>query len=93
MKFDSVQQVIPSMRPTDFMHIDVQGAELLVLQGAKKELERTTAIWIEVSTRELYQRQALVMDIMRFIKSLGFKKTIDTLKPGVAQGDQFWSKI
>ena len=43
----------------DFIQMDVQGAEQLVLAGAAAMLPRITAIWLEVSAREHYRGQAL----------------------------------
>ncbi len=41
----------------DLMHIDVQGAEWLVLQGAQRMLPATKCIWMEVADAEIYQGQ------------------------------------
>lgn len=57
----------------DFIQMDVQGAEQLVLAGATTMLPHITAIWLEVSDREHYRGQALARDIMRLMKSHGFK--------------------
>ncbi|MBI2814113.1 MAG: FkbM family methyltransferase [Opitutae bacterium] len=56
----------------DFIQMDVQGAERLVLAGATVMLPRITAIWLEVSAREHYRGQALNTDIARFMRSRGF---------------------
>lgn len=56
----------------DFIQMDVQGAEQLVLLGAAHMLSRITAIWLEVSRQELYQGQALSRDLTRFMRAHGF---------------------
>jgi FkbM family methyltransferase len=73
-----------------FMHIDVQGAELMVLKGGQAMLQHTQAMWIEVSDVPLYQGQALQQDIEDFLRPLGFTKIVDTVAGW--SGDQFWVK-
>ena len=41
----------------DFLHIDVQGAESLVLAGAEQMLPKIKALWLEVADKEVYQGQ------------------------------------
>jgi len=59
----------------DLMHLDVQGAELMVLGGAFRMLPRTTAIWLEVERIPLYRDQPLVSDVERFMAGQGFRRT------------------
>ena len=56
----------------DFIQMDVQGAEHLVLAGAARMLARTTAVWLEVSSRELYRGQALGNELTRLMHRRGF---------------------
>ena len=57
----------------EFLKLDVQGAELEVLQGAELVLsERTVAVIAEVSFCELYENQPLFGDVASFLKSKGF---------------------
>lgn len=72
----------------DFIHMDVQGAELKVLKGAKKIIKNIKAIWLEVSEVELYKNQPLKYDIEEFMKNNGFK-LIKTKMDGQI-GDQFY---
>jgi hypothetical protein len=62
----------------DFLHIDVQGAELDVLKGANNYLSKVRMIWLEVENIPLYQEQPLRNDIEVFLKSTGFFKIKDT---------------
>ena len=63
------EQKIPKVH---FIHIDVQGAELLVFEGMEKYLGKVDLIWIEVSNSELYYGQPLSDEIDTFLKSYGF---------------------
>lgn len=56
----------------DFIQMDVQGAEHLVLTGATAMLPKVTAIWLEVYAREHYRGQKLEVDITRFMRDHGF---------------------
>jgi len=70
----------------DFIQMDVQGAERLVLTGAAHMLARTTAVWLEVSSRELYRGQALDHDIRRFMAARGFSLAY-AVELGAATGE------
>lgn len=72
----------------DFLHMDVQGAEHLVLSGARATLPRVVAVWLEVSTRELYRGQQLRPAIEKLMTSFGFVKTIELQRE--IEGDQFY---
>lgn len=52
--------------------LDVQGAELLVLQGAVKSLKHCQTLDVEVSTFETYEGGAQLDDIEKFLESAGF---------------------
>ncbi|MBC7409533.1 MAG: FkbM family methyltransferase [Arcicella sp.] len=56
----------------DFIHMDVQGAELKVLFGAKNLINKIKAVWLEVSDLEIYKNQPLRSDVEGFMKSNGF---------------------
>jgi FkbM family methyltransferase len=56
----------------DFIHLDVQGAEGLVLEGARAMLPRLRAIWLEVSNQELYRGQKLRGEIEATMRRHGF---------------------
>ncbi|MEI6725967.1 MAG: FkbM family methyltransferase [Actinomycetes bacterium] len=74
----------------DFLHLDVQGAELLVLEGAGPLLSRVWTLWLEVEAVPLYAGQPLRREIERFLDDRGFVKLLDTV--GDVSGDQFWAK-
>lgn len=57
----------------DFVHMDVQGAEMKVLEGAKEKLKNIKAIWLEVSNVELYKGQPLTNEIQLFMQNNNFQ--------------------
>lgn len=56
----------------DFLQIDVQGADLDVLQGGLGILNSVFAVQIEVEFNSLYQGQPLFRDIDKFLSEQGF---------------------
>jgi FkbM family methyltransferase len=72
----------------DFIHMDVQGAELLVLKGAGPKISEITSIWLEVSEEEFYKNQVLKNELERFLLENGFDKTHE--EQSGFQSDQFW---
>ncbi|MGL4623001.1 MAG: FkbM family methyltransferase [Chroococcidiopsis sp.] len=57
----------------DFLQIDVQGAELLVLEGATEILNRSIlAVQVEVSFSNLYLNQPLFADVDVYLRNQGF---------------------
>jgi len=56
----------------DFIHMDVQGAERLVLDGAGDFINNINMIWLEVSLVEFYRNQPLKNDMLYFLKEHGF---------------------
>lgn len=75
----------------DFIQMDVQGAELLVLAGAERMLPHLTAIWLEVSSRKIYQDQVLDHEITRFLRARGFALAHEIyLADDVGEGDHLY---
>ena len=56
----------------DLLKVDVQGAEHLVLAGAKTVLPRVKAIWLEVSFRPLYEGSLTFEGIQERCREAGF---------------------
>lgn len=78
----------------DFIQMDVQGAEQLVLAGATAMLPHITAIWLEVSAREHYRGQALATDITRLMKRHGFKLAHSVyLGDATGEGDHLYVNL
>jgi FkbM family methyltransferase len=74
----------------DFAHMDVQGAELMVLRGAGDRISSIKNLWLEVEAIPLYKGQPVKKDIEAFLGKLGYIKLIDTVDK--VAGDQFWSQ-
>jgi FkbM family methyltransferase len=72
----------------DFIHLDVQGAELLVLAGAGDLLSKLSAIWLEVERIALYSSQPVKSDIEKFMEARGFVQMISSVND--VAGDQLY---
>lgn len=60
----------------DTLILDVQGAELLVLQGAKEILPHFKYIRVEASDSELYEGQCLDHQLSRWLLQHGFREQV-----------------
>jgi FkbM family methyltransferase len=56
----------------DFLWIDVQGAELIVLQHGATALQRTRFVYAECDPRPNYRNQASLTEILDVMSDLGF---------------------
>lgn len=79
------------------LKIDVQGFELTVLEGCQPLLDKFDYLYVECSFVELYEGQALVDDVIRFLHGQGFSLrgiyNVFYDKTGKAiQGDFFFGK-
>lgn len=63
---------VDEARKTDFLKLDVQGAELIILENATETLKHVSIIQTEVNFVPLYQDQPLFADVDRFIRAQGF---------------------
>jgi FkbM family methyltransferase len=63
---------VEELGDVDFMKLDVQGAELMVLQAAERVLADVTVIQVEVEFLELYENQPLFADVDRYLRGQGF---------------------
>lgn len=75
----------------NFMNLDVQGAEHLVLRGAVEYLEGVTYLYSEVNQKELYKDCCLMKDLDRWLLAFGFKR-LDTEMTKHGWGDAFYSR-
>jgi FkbM family methyltransferase len=76
----------------DFIHIDVQGAELMVFEGMINDMNGARMVWMEVSNTELYAGQPTRIQVEKYMTDKGFELIKNTCVPGVSQGDQLWSR-
>lgn len=65
----------------DFLKLDVQGAELMVLHGAERTLSQTAVVHCEVEFSPIYLGQPLFADIQQHLVARGFT-LIDLLTSG-----------
>jgi FkbM family methyltransferase len=72
----------------ELVHLDVQGAELMVLEGAHEYLKKIQMIWLEVESVSLYQNQPLKKDIEDFMAKHNFINVIDQVSD--IAGDQLY---
>jgi FkbM family methyltransferase len=72
----------------DFIHLDVQGAEQMVLEGAGDFIYKIKFIWLEVSKVSYYKSQPVASDIFKFMRSKGFMLLNDQLN--YPHGDQLY---
>lgn len=92
LKFDNTLQVPTTtldcftnkhgIHKVDFIHIDVQGAELKVFQGGSKILPNTGVIWAEVADREIYEGQPTSDQLSTFLGNAGFKLVLRSVEDG-----------
>jgi FkbM family methyltransferase len=83
---------IPELKGTDFLKADVQGAELMVFEGAPRLLDDALIVHAEVEFVHLYKDQPLFADIDAHLRSKGFVlhllgKAGRTFKPLVFMND------
>lgn len=58
--------------PPDYLKLDVQGAELDVLEGSQRALTNCLVVECEVEFIPMYERQPLFGDVELFLRSRGF---------------------
>jgi FkbM family methyltransferase len=63
-----------SLNEFNFLNVDVQGAELMVLKGAAKILESFDVVISEVNLVELYENAPLEEDIVEYMSQFQFFK-------------------
>jgi FkbM family methyltransferase len=63
----------------DLMWLDLQGAELDILNEATETLSKTNVIHIEVNRVALYEGSATRDDILHFLTNMGFKLEIERI--------------
>jgi hypothetical protein len=78
-----------NVKDCEFWNFDIQGAEMLALQGARIALEFPKAIYLEVNTEEVYKGCAKLEEIDTFLKTHGFTR-VETNMTEFGWGDAFY---
>lgn len=77
----------------DFLCMDIQGAELLALKGAKTMLGSVNWIYLEVSTHETYLGGATMLELDKFLgPTFARKETCLHMHAGT-HGDAFYVRV
>jgi FkbM family methyltransferase len=63
----------------DFWNFDIQGAELMALQGAIKSIKYAKAIYLEVNEKELYKNCGLINEIDTFLSKYNFNRVLTNM--------------
>ncbi|WP_094671295.1 FkbM family methyltransferase [Hydrocoleum sp. CS-953] len=80
------------LSPTDFniLNLDIQGAELLALEGATNLLKYIDAVYTKVNYEELYEGCALAEKIDEFLAQTGFGRVAEAKPFHPSWGDAFY---
>lgn len=73
----------------DFLNIDLQGCELLALQGMGDLLKQFKWAYLEVNQQELYKGCALIGEVDQYMKSFGFER-VETKMTDHGWGDALY---
>ncbi len=76
----------------NFINIDVQGAELHVLKGAKETLKHVDFLYVEVNIHEVYKGCGLLHEVDSYLEPFGFVKVINTVSNSSGWGDVLYVK-
>jgi len=63
---------VPETEGATFLELDVQGAELMILQNAVERLRRALVLHVEVEFLPLYEGQPLFSEIELFLRTQGY---------------------
>lgn len=86
----AIQDAAIVMDDFTYLVLDVQGAELEVLQGAKKNIGEFDYVMAEVSVRELYKSAPLFDDIHLWLTKNGFQLVESCINTQVGWGDALY---
>jgi FkbM family methyltransferase len=75
----------------NFINVDVQGAELKVIEGFEEYLDTIDFIYTEVNNEELYEGCPMMSEIDDFLSHHNFKR-IETLMTAANWGDALYAR-
>jgi len=70
----------------NFWNFDIQGAELMALQGAPNSLKYADYLYLEVNAKRLYEGCALIPELNAFLETHGFQMALHIMT-GAGWGD------
>ncbi len=76
----------------DFLNMDIQGAELMALEGMGKLLDQFNYVYLEINERELYKGCPLFPELNRWMKDQCFLFKEKKLCGNTFWGDAFWMR-
>jgi len=76
----------------NFLNIDIQGVELLALQGLSNHLNSIESIYIEIYDSEVYKNCSQTNDIDEFLNKFNFERKEKCLHSNHPWGDAFYIK-
>jgi FkbM family methyltransferase len=89
---DLLKEIPPEERQFNTLVLDVQGAELRVLKGAKDNLPLLDFVVSEVNFVELYKGGSLISDLDAYLKEHGFDRVKTYKAPGHGYGDALYAR-
>jgi FkbM family methyltransferase len=95
MKAQRLDQMIilwDILKDSDFLNIDLQGAELKALRGMGTRLNQFKWAYLEVNKQELYKGCALVDEIDMYLLGFGFKRVETFWCGNTGWGDALYIK-
>jgi FkbM family methyltransferase len=72
LKSTKIDEIFKSSERNDLMVLDIQGAELLALEGGKSTIANTRFIYTEYSLVELYENCTVLRELVEFLEENNF---------------------
>jgi len=83
-----------NIKTIDLLKIDVQGAEVNVLNGAFSSLQKTKCVILEISFYDYYETQTSFFDIEKILSPMGFKLySISEISNNPMNGRTDWVEV
>ena len=76
----------------NFWNFDIQGAELMALKGAMKNIEHAKVLYLEINEKELYKGCALVGEVDNFLEGYNFTRLVTSMT-GHGWGDGIYIRF
>ena len=88
-RLDGIMDTYNIPSETNFINLDIQGAELLALRGLGEKLPQFDYIYSEVNVQSLYDGCCLLRDLDAFLSG-GYDRVETEIIPQFGWGDAFW---